>query len=78
MFKCQEVKYAPNGVTSFSPFFNYISFYEIEVNMINGKTSSTLTGCFKSTASIDKNFNQNNVKLVYSYCAGGAECGNQH
>lgn len=68
MSYCQ--KYEFSGKTYFAPVFNYISFYEIEMNVINGKTVASSSACLNDRVSVEQNFSSNDIKVVYAFCSG--------
>lgn len=67
---CQDTKYDSTAKIYFTPVFNYISYFEIEMGLINGKTVATQSTCADNRVNVEQNFSSNDIKIVYDYCAG--------
>lgn len=51
------------------PVFNYVSHFDLEMGVINGKTVTSAAACTNNSVAVSENFSAKNVKLVYSFCS---------
>lgn len=66
---CKEVSYGIAAVTYYIPVFNYVSFYEIDIELIKGKSSMAQGSCLNNAQRIAANFANNDVKIIHTYCS---------
>lgn len=70
MSSCQEIKYDYTGTVYFNATFNYISYFEIELGLINGKSVASQSACAEGRLKVEQNFASSDIKIVHAYCTG--------